>query len=169
MHKLERNKVEGVEIGYQIVVEEATKCLDALIDLKKELLYDNHHDAVDDDDDELYPFGNVFYKNDAEKNKDFVNKMILCNLFALSMSDDKEFYESLKWKTKIDQILCKPKKKSMFYDDSYVDPEGASTASTTQKLNTLKWIFGGAMVVGTIAILIKKKKSIVTGLTAWYK
>ena len=147
LNKLENNRIEGVMIEYDLVVEEGKNCLDALIDLKKELLSidDDEYKDIDDDDD-LYPFGNVS-----------VSKMILCNLFAISMSNDDEYKNSLKWKTRIDNVLCKPKKKSMFYnDDTYIDQEIVSTSSSPETLNLLKWIFGGAIVVGAVAILVRQ-------------
>ena len=157
LNKLENNKVEGVMIQYGIVVQEGKKCLDALIDLKKELLRTDF-EYKDIKNDDLYPFGNVSVNHINGNDKSLVDKMILCNLFEISTSNDDEYRNCLKWKARIDKVLCKPKKKSMFYnDDPYVDEEErALIGSAPETLNLLKWILNGTIVVGAVGILIKQ-------------
>eukprot|EP01084_Bolivina_argentea_P119716 212243_1 len=90
VEKLEKDELENNKhIPFVFVMEEANRCLNALIALKKELICEEKictaHDVNDDD---LYPFGDHNKVEVAmEKILRFIISMSLCNLLELCMSD----------------------------------------------------------------------------------
>mmetsp|Transcript_74850 Transcript_74850/g.119070 ORF Transcript_74850/g.119070 Transcript_74850/m.119070 type:complete len:269 (-) Transcript_74850:69-875(-) len=160
LRQMEKNEIDAIEIRYEHIMQEAKQCLSALIDLKKQLILEmkGEHDddgeeeelAVDEHGYSLYPFGDIQDNQRGRDDGNFANKMILCNLFALSMGDGNygAVYVSKKWQSKVDTVLRKSKTKALFY--------GHGEEQSEDTLVALKWLLVGTVVLGTAVICFRQ-------------